>query len=487
MALGPAKQRTVLAVLLFAAGRAVSRDEIIQGVWGDAAPSGAPGLVANYVARLRKLLEPSRVTRSGQGPLFSDAAGYGLRFDRERLDLWVFQDAVAAARALRKPASCRPARASSTRRSRCGAASAWTACPGRSPRPSGPGWPSCGCRRPRSGSTSRWNSGGEAVDPRALAAGRPASAPRASQSPADAGAVPLGPAGGRPRGVQRHPARAGPGSGDRAGTGAPAAAGADVRRDPGLDRSPVVLDHPIPRQVPSDIADFTGRRSELARIRAVLCPRHEPPCPRVLTISGTAGVGKTALAVHAARLLADRFPDGQLYADLHGAGSGARRQADVLAGFLAELGAERIPGDADRQEALYRTLTSGRRMLILLDDAGDAAQIRSLIPNAGGCAVLVTSRAGWPRCPGITCWSWTCSVPRTPPGCCGPSSASPRSPRNRRPPTASSPVAPGCRWPCGSSAPGPPGIPAGRCGSWPSGSVIRRRGSTNCSRRALRP
>jgi DNA-binding SARP family transcriptional activator len=99
--LGPAKQRAVLAVLLFAEGRTVPRQEIIAGVWGPAATAGAPGLVATYVARLRKILEPARVSRSGQGTLTSQAGGYRLEAGRAHVDLWQFQDAVSRAWMLR--------------------------------------------------------------------------------------------------------------------------------------------------------------------------------------------------------------------------------------------------------------------------------------------------------------------------------------------------------------------------------------------------
>lgn len=99
--LGPAKQRAVLAVLLFAEGRTVPRPEIIAGVWGPAATAGAPGLVATYVARLRKILEPERVSRSGRGALTSQAGGYRLDAGRTQVDLWQFQDAVSRAWMLR--------------------------------------------------------------------------------------------------------------------------------------------------------------------------------------------------------------------------------------------------------------------------------------------------------------------------------------------------------------------------------------------------
>ncbi|MEI5101191.1 NB-ARC domain-containing protein [Streptomyces sp. PmtG] len=114
----------------------------------------------------------------------------------------------------------------------------------------------------------------------------------------------------------------------------------------------------------------------------------------VCTLSGTAGVGKTTVAVHVAHTLGDAFPDGRLHVDL-GAGSSPANPASVLADFLAALGtpSDQIPLDLERRAALYRTLLADRRALLVLDNARDAEQIRTLLPGTSGCAVLVTSRA----------------------------------------------------------------------------------------------
>ncbi|ADI04164.1 regulatory protein [Streptomyces bingchenggensis BCW-1] len=160
---------------------------------------------------------------------------------------------------------------------------------------------------------------------------------------------------------------------------------------------------PIPAQLPADTVDFTGRGAELDRLSAMLRPDPARAVPRVVVVSGMAGVGKTALAVHAAHRLRGRFPDGQLHADLRGFGAGdARSPHDLLARFLTDLGVaeQRPPEHPDDRAARLRSALDGRRVLVLLDNARDAAQLTPLLPGGGGCAVLVTSRHTLPDLPG---------------------------------------------------------------------------------------
>jgi DNA-binding SARP family transcriptional activator/Tfp pilus assembly protein PilF len=154
---------------------------------------------------------------------------------------------------------------------------------------------------------------------------------------------------------------------------------------------------PVPRQLPADIGTFTGREAELAALETLADSANPPRALVISAIDGMAGVGKTALAVHAANRLAARFPDGQLFVDLHGFTQGVPPVdlGDALDRMLRCLGVpgEQIPHDLDARAALYRTHLAGKRTLIVLDNAATEAQVRPLLPGTAGCLVLVTSRA----------------------------------------------------------------------------------------------
>jgi len=152
----------------------------------------------------------------------------------------------------------------------------------------------------------------------------------------------------------------------------------------------------VPRQLPAAVPGFTGRAAELATLTRMLDEAAGGPGTVVISaIGGTAGVGKTALAVHWAHGAAGRFPDGQLYVNLRGYDPGQPVPAiDALAGFLRALGVpgQDIPAEADERAARYRSMLAGRRMLVVLDNAGSADQVRPLLPASPACIVLVTSR-----------------------------------------------------------------------------------------------
>ncbi|MEU8103987.1 BTAD domain-containing putative transcriptional regulator [Nonomuraea muscovyensis] len=165
---------------------------------------------------------------------------------------------------------------------------------------------------------------------------------------------------------------------DAAGTGA------DIDQHTTRTAEPMV-----PAQLPPDFADFTGRTASLRRLDTL------PAATVLAVITGTAGVGKTSLAVHWAHGASGRFPDGQLFLDMRGFHTGPQMSpAEALALSLGALGvaAERIPISMDAQTAMYRSILAGRRVLVVLDNVADADQVRPLLPGDPGCLLLVTSR-----------------------------------------------------------------------------------------------
>lgn len=178
----------------------------------------------------------------------------------------------------------------------------------------------------------------------------------------------------------------------------PASAGAEQESGtphPTPQVAPAVPAVPRPAQLPSPPAHFTGRDTVRAELLRFLGAEHDAPAVAVL--SGMAGVGKSALALHVAHGLRERFPDGQLYVNLHGATPGMTplTAEQALAALLCDLGAEprRIPEQRDAAAALLRSLLAPTRTLMVLDDAAHAAQVRPLLPGGPGCAVIVTSRS----------------------------------------------------------------------------------------------
>ncbi|KUM93525.1 hypothetical protein AQI88_26440 [Streptomyces cellostaticus] len=151
---------------------------------------------------------------------------------------------------------------------------------------------------------------------------------------------------------------------------------------------------PVPAQLPYDSPDFVGRTEQVDTWHALLtAPVRRTPV--VLAVAGMGGVGKTCLALHIAHRARDHYPDGQLHADLRGNGTDPAEPGFVLSGFLAALGVpeDQVPDGIENRCRLFRSLVDGRRLLIVLDNARDAAQVRELIPGSSSCAVILTSRS----------------------------------------------------------------------------------------------
>ena len=156
-------------------------------------------------------------------------------------------------------------------------------------------------------------------------------------------------------------------------------------------------------QLPASTSDFTGRRTQIENLCAVLLPGvGDPGTASIVAVTGGGGLGKTTLAVHVAHLIAERFPDGQLYVDLLGVGESALTPESVLGQWLRALGEDpsALPAELEERAARYRSLLSTRRVLVVLDNARDVEQIRPLLPATNTCAALITSRNRLAELPG---------------------------------------------------------------------------------------
>ncbi|SEG29170.1 DNA-binding transcriptional activator of the SARP family [Actinacidiphila yanglinensis] len=285
--------------------------------------------------------------------------------------------------------------------------------------PPGRGGPAAQGSAAARGARGNGTDGGEVTDGSdgAARADGPGDAARTSTTPDRAGAP--------ERFAPRHgPATAGPATSTSAGSGPrprpdpETPPGPETATDPAATPAPASPSaparagaphtrRPCPSQLPADTPDFTGRSAELATLLAALRGDGDPAerGPRVAVVSGMGGIGKTALAVRAAHLLRAEFPDGQLYADLRGFGAGsARCPSDLLARFLGDLcpDGQPLPEDPDDRAVLWRDALHGRRLLLMLDNAGDAAQVVPLLPGGGDVALVVTSRRTLAELPGAT-------------------------------------------------------------------------------------
>ncbi|MEU8548870.1 BTAD domain-containing putative transcriptional regulator [Streptomyces roseoverticillatus] len=393
---GSPQQRGLLACLLLRAGRTATAPELIDALWGDNPPHAALAALRTYASRLRKVL--------GNDALVSESGGYALRLDGSWFDLEAAQKWADEAERAREAGDRISALTLLDRALGLWQGEPLTELPG----------PYMEEQRSR---LAEWRL--QLAEVRCelmLELGRHA------EAVADLTAL-----------TAAHPLR------ERlrellmlalyrSGRQAEAlAVYADTRRlladELGVDPRPelselqqrilradvgpaqsVEVALPLlvrPSQLPADIGDFVGHDETLRRIGAHLSAGAEART-RTMVITGIGGVGKSALAVRAAYGARHEFPSGQLYADLGGTDPRPAAPGEVLGSFLRALGVpdSTIPGSTEDRAALFRSVLDGHRMLIVLDNAYNPAQVRPLLPAAQGCATLVTSRVRMPHLPG---------------------------------------------------------------------------------------
>ncbi|MFK0244681.1 tetratricopeptide repeat protein [Amycolatopsis azurea] len=375
-AVGEPRQQQILAVLLLDAGRTVGLDSLVTRVWGESPPKQVRRSLQAHITRIRRVLEQAD---PGSAWLVRDAGGYRLDISPDQVDVFRFRNAV------RDESTDRAALAEALGLWRgeplAGLSGDWAERTRRTlsqeHEAAVVAWAAAEIRAGQAAATVIRLT--ELLDEHPLHEGAAAVLMRALYTvgrTADALAV------------HERIRRA-------------------LRDDLGVDPGPelaamyeAVLRHDlppgeqtIPAQLPAAVTEFTGRADEIAELDRLADRVGDEPL--IVCLTGTAGVGKTATVVHWGHRVRDRFPDGQLYLDLRGyAPEKPVSPDDALGAFLTAL----LPGGAEislgvtERAARFRTELDGRRMLVVLDNAASVDQVRMLLPGAGGCAVVVTSR-----------------------------------------------------------------------------------------------
>ncbi|WP_030623050.1 AfsR/SARP family transcriptional regulator [Streptomyces sclerotialus] len=414
--LGQMQQRVVLAVLLLNANRPLDYGQLMDAVWGSDPPAHAVNLLQRHASGLRRVLEPDRPPREPSRLLAWTDAGYQLSVPAGRLDLHQFEQQVTHAHAAATAGDV-PAAAEALH----GALRLWQGrvCEGLVS-------PLLDTERQRLDERhlsvleerieldltlgSNHDLIGEL---RQLVADHPLRekphgllmlALYRSGSRADALSVFR-----QARRMLRdelgiEPSNYLQGLHEQVLTADPALDAPQPQPAPAVEAEPephaaeTVHAPVVPAQLPHRTVDFIGRTDVLARLNSLLPEEGADTAGAVVitAIGGAAGVGKTALANYWAHEIRDRFPDGQLYVNLRGFDPTGTpmKPAEAVRGFLDALAVppKRLPIDTDGQAALYRSLLAGRRMLIVLENAHDAEQVRPLLPGSSSCFVVVTSR-----------------------------------------------------------------------------------------------
>jgi len=375
--------RTILAVLAMSAGRPVPVKRLAEAVWDERLPASAKGSLQTYVGRLRRILGSERISTS--------PAGFTLRIPAEAVDTLHFGrllDRAATADAVAERALLTAAVALWRGEPFADVASAELE------------------RTEQPRLTERYLGALERLTDLDLAAGH--SAELAAPLRELTARFPLRESlwirllavlrrnGRHAEALERYEAiraRLAEELGSEPGAELRAAYAELLAGD-----EPVgITTGDVPRQLPADVAGFVGRAGALRVLDALAAERGGGRGSAVAAVIGTAGVGKTSLAVHWAHRAAGHFPDGQLYVNLRGFAPDERvvGPTEAIRGFLDALGVpkDRVPAGLGPRTGLYRSLLADRRVLVLLDNARDAEQVRPLLPGGGRCLTLVTSRS----------------------------------------------------------------------------------------------
>jgi DNA-binding SARP family transcriptional activator len=443
--LGPLKQRTMLAALLIDPGHPVTQETLIERVWGGTPPAEVRNAVYTYITRLRRILERAASRDGSRINLMRRSGGYLLEVDHDRIDVHRFLHLLKQAgtasvsepecaaflrqalsiwhgtpladlqgswaarvreRLIRQRCDSLVARADVEMRLGYSAVIVEELREALAEQPLAEGLI---CQLLRV--LYHVGRGAEALDTYARArtlivdevGAEPCAELRRVHQEILCETLPLPAGWRRVEGSDRPPqSTCGPSAlGSMAATPEPQPGDGTVARLPARRGF-------TPCLLPADIADFTGREDEVDQLIRALSSSH-PHSVAVAAVVGRSGLGKTALAVHVAHRMRGEFPDGQLYVDLRGDGREPVNPWHVLDRFLRILGvaSSAVPDTLDERAELYRVLLAGRRVLVVLDNAADEAQVVSLLPGSVPCGVLVTSRA---RFAGISCTRITLEV-----------------------------------------------------------------------------
>lgn len=398
----PAKLRALLALLLVRAPDTVPTGVLIDDLWEEDPPATASTALQVYISQLRQLLDPGRSARDPDQLLRTARPGYRLQIDADRCDLHRFQ-------ALADRGSARMAAGDTA-----AAADTFTEALGLWRGPVLVDVPAAALHALHAPAvTELWLAVHEQHAEARLALGRPL--PVIEDLTALVAEHPLRErlvallmtalqqVGRRGEALQRY---------ERTRVVLADELGIDPSPELRAVRERIRLGAPlrtvrstalaqpatpdgVPAQLPPAVAEFTGRDTAVGRVvKALTNTRPGVGAPACCEIAGPGGVGKTTLAVQAAHLVRDRFPDGQLVAALAGASGAPADPSEVLRGFLLGLGVDGglVPRSLDERARLYRSILADRRVLIVLDDAGSEAQVRPLLPASADCAVLMTGR-----------------------------------------------------------------------------------------------